>query len=57
MEIRGYAELEKIIFNSNQIPYSIEVIYKNEDGNKYKQKLSKQGSGYNLTNPEILDKE
>ena len=54
LEIKGHADFEKTFFNSNQVPYDIELLYKDEDGNRYKQKLSKN-NGFNLTNPEFLN--
>ncbi|GGI24022.1 hypothetical protein [Pedobacter mendelii] len=55
LEITGYSDLSKTYFNSNQVPFDVELIYENEDGIKYKQKLTRQNQTYNLTNPELLE--
>ncbi|RZJ42427.1 MAG: hypothetical protein EOO19_13620 [Chryseobacterium sp.] len=55
LELKGYADLSKTYFNSNQVPFDIELVYENEDGIKYSQKLTRQNQSYNITNPELLE--
>lgn len=54
LEIKGSSNLTKTYFNSNQVPFDIELLYEDEDGNRYRQKLSRQNQNYKLTNPELL---
>lgn len=55
IEISGYADSSKTFYNSNQVPFSIELFFEDIDGNKYKQRVTKDGN-YRITAPEQIEK-
>lgn len=55
IEISGYADSSKTFYNSNQVPFSIELFFEDIEGNKYKQQVTKDGN-YRVTAPERIEK-
>jgi hypothetical protein len=52
--IKGYADPTRTYYNSNQVPFDVEIKYEDIDGNDYKQVLSRKNNKFKLTNPERL---
>ncbi len=55
LEINGNANPEKTYFNSNQVPFELELTFSDIDGNKYQQILSRKQNSYKVSNPELTD--
>lgn len=54
LELNGYANSSKTYYNSNQVPFSIEIFYNDADGNKYKQRVNRENQKYKVLAPELV---
>lgn len=53
--IDGNANSSKTHFNSNQVPFEIEISFSDIDGNNYQQVLSRRNNSYKISYPVLMN--
>jgi len=54
LEIKGCADLSRTYYNSRQVPFVLDLMFNDIDGNKYKQTLTRDNN-YKITNPKLIE--